>query len=120
MTASDDAQNDKTGKSGATQPKAKGVSDDDLAVAVGYAPDIDQAPRVVAKGQGWLAQQIIEVAEANGIEVREDANLAEILSQVDVDSEIPLEAFAVVAEILSYIYEKNQQWPEGLGPNTKR
>ena len=120
VSTSDDAQSDKTGESGTAQPNTKGASDDDLAVAVGYTPDIDQAPRVLAKGQGWLAQQIIEVAEANGIEVREDANLAEILSQVDVDSEIPLEAFAVVAEILSYIYEKNQQWPEGLGPNTKR
>ena len=90
--------------------------DDHLAVAITYKPGQDQAPRVVAKGQGWVARQIIEIAEANAIEVREDANLAQILAQVDVDSEIPLEAFTVVAEILSYIYEKNKQWPDGLGP----
>ena len=92
------------------------INDDEVAVALTYKPGQDQAPRVVAKGQGWLARQIIEIAEANGIEIREDANLAHILAEVDVDSEIPLEAFTVVAEILSYVYEKNKQWPEGLGP----
>ncbi|HEY9078922.1 EscU/YscU/HrcU family type III secretion system export apparatus switch protein [Magnetovibrio sp.] len=95
------------------------IDDEDVAVALTYQPGQDQAPRVVAKGQGWLAQQIIEIAESNGIEVRSDANLAQILAQVDVDSEIPLEAFTVVAEILSYVYEKNNQWPEGLGPQRK-
>ncbi len=97
----------------------KPVTDDDLAVALGYQPMRDQAPLVIAKGKGWLAQQIIEVAQANGIEVREDADLAQILAQVDVDSEIPLEAFTLVAEILSYVYEKNRDWPEGVGPNAK-
>ena len=90
------------------------VSDDDLAVAISYQAGQDQAPRLVAKGQGWVAQQIVEVAKANGITVREDADLAQILAQVDVDSEIPLEAFTVVAEILSYIYSKNKSWPDGL------
>lgn len=103
-----------------TKPQREAiVSDDDVAVALSYMPGMDQAPRVVAKGQGWLAQQIIEVAKANGIEIRQDANLAEILAQVDVNSEIPLEAFTVVAEILSYIYEKNRDWPDGLSSNTK-
>jgi len=95
------------------------IDEDEVAVALNYKPGQDQAPRVVAKGQGWLARQIIEIAQANGIEVREDANLAQILAQVDVDSEIPLEAFTVVAEILSYVYEKNRQWPDGLGPQRK-
>lgn len=92
------------------------VADDDLAVAISYNPGEEQAPRLVAKGKGWLAHQIIEVAEANGITVREDADLALILSQVDIDSEIPLEAFTVVAEILSYVYAKNKTWPSGLKP----
>lgn len=100
-----------------TNPSAHG---EDLAVALTYMPGMDQAPRVVAKGQGWLAQQIVELAEANGIEIKKDANLAEILSQVDVDSEIPIEAFTVVAEILSYIYEKNREWPDGIAPKAKK
>lgn len=98
----------------------KPVTDDDLAVALGYKPAQDQAPHVVAKGQGWLARQIVEMAEANGIEVREDADLAQILAQVDVDSEIPLEAFTLVAEILSYVYEKNKTWPDGVGPSADK
>lgn len=96
------------------------VSDDELAVAISYQPDQENAPRLVAKGQGWVARQIVEIAEQSGITVREDADLAEILSKVDVDSEIPLEAFTVVAEILSYVYEKNKVWPEGLSPAERK
>lgn len=95
------------------------ISDDEVAVALSYQPSVGHAPTVVAKGQGWVARQIVELAEANGIEVRKDADLALILAQVDIDSEIPLEAFSVVAEILSYIYEKNKQWPENIKPNPK-
>lgn len=90
------------------------ISDDELAVALSYQPNQEHAPRVVAKGEGWVARQIIEIAEANNIEVRSDSDLAQILSQVDVDSEIPLEAFTVVAEILSYVYQKNKVWPDGI------
>jgi len=64
-------------------------------------------PRVVASGQGNLAEQILQIAWANNIKVREDADLAEILTAIDVDSEIPIEAFAAVAEILSYVYRAN-------------
>jgi len=92
------------------------ISDDELAIALSYQPAQEQAPRVLAKGQGWVARQIVEVAEANGIEVRADADLAQILAHVDVDSEIPLEAFTVVAEILSYVYQKNKVWPDGITP----
>ena len=66
-----------------------------------------RAPRVVAAGRGTVAEQILALAFANGIKVREDADLAELLSAVDLDSEIPLEAFTAVAEILSYVYRAN-------------
>ena len=64
-------------------------------------------PRVVARGSGTFAEQILEIAWSNDIKVREDADLAEVLTAIDVDSEIPIEAFAAVAEILSYIYRAN-------------
>ena len=64
-------------------------------------------PRVVARGQGTIAEQILQIAWSNNIKVREDADLAEVLSAIDVDSEIPIEAFAAVAEILSYVYKAN-------------
>ncbi len=97
-------------------PKRIRVGADPLAVALDYAPGDNAAPKVVAKGQGWLAEQIIAIAEANGIEVREDADLAQLLATVEVDSEIPLEAFTAVAEILSYVYRLNDTWPEGIAP----
>ncbi len=69
-------------------------------------------PRVVASGKGGLAEQILQIAFANDIKVREDADLVEVLSAVDVESEIPLEAFAAIAEILSYIYRANAGYTE--------
>ncbi|MCK5545759.1 MAG: EscU/YscU/HrcU family type III secretion system export apparatus switch protein [Rhodospirillaceae bacterium] len=90
-----------------------------LAIALDYSPGKSNAPKVVAKGEGWLAEQIIAIAEANGIEVKEDADLAQLLSSVDVDSEIPLEAFTAVAEILSYVYKLNDNWPDGVTPESQ-
>ena len=62
------------------------------------------APRVVASGRGAVAEQILQIAFDRGIKVRSDADLAEILATVEVESEIPLEALSAVAEILSYVY----------------
>lgn len=69
-------------------------------------------PRVVASGKGGIAEQILQIAFANDIKVRQDADLVEVLAAVDVDSEIPLEAFAAVAEILSYVYRANAGYTE--------
>jgi flagellar biosynthesis protein len=100
-----------------------------LAVALDYKgaashPGARQTPRVAASGRGEVAEQIIALAFAKGIPVREDADLAEILSKVDVDSEIPIDALAAVAEILSYLYRYNRTAAEqsagpeaGAGPD---
>ena len=79
----------------------------DYAVALGYEPEKDKAPKVLAKGQGQIAQKIIQIAIDEGIEIRKDADLLQILKAVDIDSEIPIEAFSAVAEIISYIYQQN-------------
>jgi len=60
-----------------------------------------------------VAEQILEIAFAAGIKVRQDADLAQLLAAVDVDSQIPLEAFTAVAEILAYIYRANGRLAEG-------
>lgn len=78
-----------------------------VAVALKYELGGRELPRVVATGRGTVAEQILEVAFANGVKVREDADLVEILSAVDVDTEIPIEAIAAVAEILSHVYRAN-------------
>jgi flagellar biosynthesis protein len=77
------------------------------AVALHYNINKDLAPRVVAKGQGSIAEQILLVAKQHNIEIHKDAELVKILSILEIDSIIPLEAYAVVAEILSYIYRTN-------------
>lgn len=77
------------------------------AVAIEYERGVDDAPRVTASGKGAIAEQILAIAFERGIKVREDAELVEILSLVDVDSPIPLEAFSAVAEILAYVYRAN-------------
>ncbi len=79
-----------------------------VAVALKYSGAKEPAPRITAKGRGAVAQRIIEVAQANGVEVHEDADLAQLLATLDLDSFIPVEAFAAVAEILSYVYKKNR------------
>jgi flagellar biosynthesis protein len=70
-----------------------------------------QAPKITASGRGFVAEQILEIAFANGIKVREDADLIQVLAAVDVDSDIPTEAFAAVTEILAYVYRANGQTP---------
>lgn len=80
------------------------------AVALRYE-DGDNLPRIVATGRGHVAEQILELAFANGVKVREDADLVEILAAVDVDSEIPLEAIVAVAEILAHVYRANGTAP---------
>ncbi|WP_299391263.1 EscU/YscU/HrcU family type III secretion system export apparatus switch protein [Pelagibius sp.] len=62
-------------------------------------------PRVTASGRGAVAEQILQIAFERGIKVRKDSDLAEILSVVEVESEIPLAALAGVAEILRYLYQ---------------
>lgn len=78
-----------------------------VAVALEYDPAKAGLPKVVASGRGSIAEQILNVAFANGIKVREDADLVEILAAIDVDTEIPLEAIVTVAEILAYVYRAN-------------
>ena len=82
-----------------------------IAVALQYELDGPTLPRVVASGQGRMAEKILEMAFASGVRVREDADLAELLSVVQLDSEIPTEALVAVAEILAYIYRANGKLP---------
>ncbi len=78
-----------------------------MAVALARESADGRPPKVVAGGRGRIAEQILEIAFANDIKVREDADLAQLLSSIDIDTEIPVEAFAAVAEILTYVYQAN-------------
>lgn len=90
--------------------KGGGRGKREIAVALAYQPETnDDAPKVVASGRGAVARKIVETAFASGVRVREDADLAQILAAVDLDSVIPLEAFMAVAEILAHVYQVNHR-----------
>lgn len=80
------------------------TEDSKKAVALRYEPNKDNAPKVVAKGRGYIADKIIQIARQHGVPLREDETLVEILSKLDLYEEIPVEIYKAVAEILAFIY----------------
>ncbi|MBE0621509.1 MAG: EscU/YscU/HrcU family type III secretion system export apparatus switch protein [Burkholderiales bacterium] len=77
------------------------------AIALAYNGDND-APRVVAKGRGLLAQAIIERAHQHGVYVHESRELVALLIQVDLDQRIPPALYRAVAELLAWVYRLEQ------------
>lgn len=77
------------------------------AVALKEGGEEGVMPLIAAAGRGKIAEQILQIAYENGIKVRTDADLAEILAKIELESPIPAEAFMAVAEILSYVYHAN-------------
>ncbi|HDP70450.1 MAG TPA: EscU/YscU/HrcU family type III secretion system export apparatus switch protein [Actinobacteria bacterium] len=75
------------------------------AVALTYEPSKDNAPRVIAKGKGKIADKIISVAKEHGVPLHEDPSLVEVLSCLDIKEEIPVELYQVIAEILVFVYK---------------
>jgi flagellar biosynthesis protein len=77
------------------------------AAALKYDQAKNMAPRVVAKGKGHIAAQIIQVARESGVPLLEDPNLANVLEAMELESEIPAELYRAVAEVLVFIYRLN-------------
>jgi flagellar biosynthesis protein len=73
------------------------------AVALAYAKG-DAAPKVVARGQGLVAEQIITRAQEAGVFVHESKELVALLMDVDLDREIPPVLYRIVAELLAWLY----------------
>lgn len=72
-----------------------------IAVALRYdAPD---APRVVASGRGWVGDKIVETAREHGVPLEENPALAQALSTIPMEEEIPEALYVAVAEILGFI-----------------
>jgi len=74
------------------------------AAAMKYRQGSNSAPIIVAKGKGFTAEKIIAIARAHGVPIREDKDMVEILSTIDLYEEIPTELYKAVAEILAFIY----------------
>lgn len=80
------------------------------AVALAYS-QADAAPRVVAKGRGLIAEQIIARAREHGVYVHESPELVSLLLQVDLDQRIPPQLYVAVAELLAWIYRLESGQP---------
>jgi flagellar biosynthesis protein len=74
------------------------------AAALQYDPVSSEPPMVVAAGHGLVAEQIIAIAKAHDVPLREDPGLVEALSRLEVGSVLPRELYVVVAEVLAWVY----------------
>ncbi|MGD8290665.1 MAG: EscU/YscU/HrcU family type III secretion system export apparatus switch protein [Desulfobacterales bacterium] len=81
------------------------------AVALKYDREKNNAPKLVAKGRGKVAEKIIEIAKANNLLLYEDKNLVSILEALEVESEIPPQLYRAVAEVLAFIHRLNRKTP---------
>ncbi len=80
----------------------------EIAIALNYQKESSQAPKVVAKGYGEIAQRIIEIAKENDIIIETNPMLAEALSGVELDETIPIELYEAVAQIIGFVLRAQQ------------
>ncbi len=104
ITADQNLKDDDAGNDGKTERSKQAQ------LSIALKRDTSGKTKVIAKGSGELAEQILQIAFDQGVKVRADSDLAEILTTVDVESEIPLEALTAVATILNYVYSE-QKFP---------
>jgi flagellar biosynthesis protein len=79
------------------------------AATLKYDQQKDNAPKITAKGKGDVANNIIKIAQENDIPIKKDEDLIELLSQLDIDKEIPESMYKAVAEIFTFIYRLTQK-----------
>jgi flagellar biosynthesis protein len=75
------------------------------AVAIKYELKKDRAPKIVATGKGTVAEKIIQIADEHNIPFFEDQTLTDLLSKLELDSDIPGELYTLVAEVLAFVYQ---------------
>lgn len=86
------------------------VDDPEVAVALRYDPEAGDLPRLAAKGRGEVAARIVTIAREAGIGIERDPDLARMLQTLELESPIPVAAFAAVAEILAQLYRANHDY----------
>jgi flagellar biosynthesis protein len=79
------------------------------AVALRYVAGKDTAPKMVAKGQGRMAEQILALARKNYVPIRHDPHLVEVLGSLKVDQEIPPQLYRAIAAILAFLHRINNR-----------
>lgn len=85
------------------------------AIVLKYDQENDNAPKLVGKGKGKIAESIIELAKDNDIPIQEDASLTELLGKLNINESIPSELYEAVAEVFAYIYNEDRE----VGKRTK-
>lgn len=75
------------------------------AVTLKYDKEKDSAPKVTAKGEGFVAQNIIKIAQLHDIPIKKDEDLVEMLSKLELDREVPSEMYKAIAEVFSFLYK---------------
>jgi len=75
------------------------------AAALRYDTNKESAPRVIAKGEGEVANNIIKIAELHNLPIQKDEDLIELLSKVELDKEVPEALYKAVVEVFSFIYK---------------
>lgn len=98
------------------KPPPKATSKQTVAAAIQNDPRTGDLPKIIATGRGKWAEQILDLAFANGLKVRQDPALANILASIELDSPIPTEAIMAVAEILAYVYKSEGATPDSDEP----
>jgi len=83
--------------------------DPSLAVALHYEKGSREAPRVVAKGRGLVAERIVALAEEHGVVIETNPVLAEALSGVELDETIPIELYDAIAVVIGYVLRQTQR-----------
>ena len=84
--------------------------------AVALAYEGGDAPKVVAKGRGLVAEQIIFVAQEHGVFVHESKELVSLLMEIDLDKQIPATLYRTIAELLAWLYHIESAQKSGAGP----
>lgn len=79
------------------------------AIALSYDPNVGDAPKVVAKGKGKIAENILNKAKEHDVPIQEDPTLVELLGQLEVDEKIPEQLYQAVAEVFAYIYQMDRE-----------
>ncbi|MDQ2872590.1 MAG: EscU/YscU/HrcU family type III secretion system export apparatus switch protein [Candidatus Eremiobacteraeota bacterium] len=82
----------------------KKIAPQPAAAALRYDPVGSDPPELIAAGRGLIAEEIVRVAKEHNIALHEDAGLIEALSRLDLSEHIPRELYAVVAEVLAYVF----------------
>jgi flagellar biosynthesis protein len=83
------------------------MKDENIGVALEYSGDI---PRILATARGLLFDRLIQIAREHNITIYKDADLAQVLSQLPIGSQIPDDLYKAVAEVLAYCYRTNSEF----------